>query len=80
MRRVENLFKLAYAIEKRVASATTRAEKLTKAILAKAFGGELVPSEAELARREGRSYEPASALLAHVKAAQEFQGHLTNFF
>jgi type I restriction enzyme S subunit len=43
---------------------TARAEKLTQAILVKAFRGELVPSEAELARLEGRSYEPASALLA----------------
>jgi hypothetical protein len=33
------------------------------AILAKAFHGELVPTEAELARREGRDYERASVLL-----------------
>ena len=31
----------------------------------------LVPTEAELARREGRSYEPASALLAHIKAERQ---------
>ena len=68
VRRVETLFKLADAIEKRVAAATARAEKLTQAILAKAFHGELVPTEAELARRESRSYEPASALLARIKA------------
>jgi len=44
--------------------ATTRADKLTQAaILAKAFKGELVPTEAELARREGRDYEPAAVLL-----------------
>jgi type I restriction enzyme S subunit len=36
--------------------------------LAKAFRGELVPTEAELARREGRTYEPASALLERIKA------------
>jgi hypothetical protein len=46
---------LADAIEKRVAAATSRTEKLTQAILAKSFRGELVPTEAELARREGRS-------------------------
>ena len=68
VRRVEALFKLASAIEKRVELATKRAEKLTQAILAKAFRGELVPTEAELARREGRSYEPASALLARIHA------------
>lgn len=67
VRRVEALFKLADAIEKRVATATARADKLTQAILAKAFRGELVPTEAELARREGRSYEPASALLARIR-------------
>ncbi|MGB9242422.1 MAG: aldo/keto reductase [Candidatus Acidiferrales bacterium] len=42
-------------------------DKLTQAILAKAFRGELVPTEAELARREGRSYEPASAPLARIR-------------
>jgi type I restriction enzyme S subunit len=68
VRRVEALFKLADAIEKRVTAATARADKLTQAILAKAFRGELVPTEAELARREGRAYEPASALLERIQA------------
>jgi type I restriction enzyme S subunit len=58
---------LADGIEKRVAAAGERAEGLTDAILAKAFRGELVPTEAELARQEGRSYESASALLAKIK-------------
>jgi len=68
VRRVEALFKLADTIEKRVKAAMARAEKLTQAILAKAFRGELVPTEAELARREGREYEFASVLLARIKA------------
>jgi len=68
VRRVEALFKLADAIEKRVAAATLRAGKLTQAILAKAFRGELVTTEAKLARREGREYEPASVLLERIKA------------
>ena len=34
------------------------------AVLKAAVEGRLVPTEAELARREGRSYEPASELLA----------------
>ena len=38
------------------------------AILSKAFRGELVPTEAELARREGREYEPAGVLLERVRA------------
>jgi type I restriction enzyme S subunit len=71
VRRVEAMFKLADTVEKRVETAKLRAEKLTQTILAKAFRGELVPTEAELARREGRSYEPASNLLARIKAERE---------
>jgi type I restriction enzyme S subunit len=69
-RRVGTIFKLADAIEKRVQAATARAEKLTQSILAKAFRGELVPTEAELARRDGRTYEPASALLGRIKSEE----------
>ncbi len=72
-RRVETLFKLADAIEKKVAAANLRVEKLTQAILSKAFRGELVPTEAELARREVRSYEPASELLARIKSERELK-------
>jgi type I restriction enzyme S subunit len=68
IRRVEGLFRLADAIEKRIAAATARAEKLTQAVLAKAFRGELVPTEADLALRESRSYEPASVLLERIRA------------
>jgi len=71
VRRVEEMFKLADVAEKRVGIATSRTEKLTQAILAKAFRGELVPTEAELARREGRSYETASDLLARIKSERE---------
>jgi len=71
VRRVEALFKLADTIEQRVTAGTQRADRLTQAVLAKAFRGELVPTEAELARREGRSYEPASALLDRIKAERE---------
>ena len=52
-------------------AATKRANKLTEAILGKAFRGELVPTEAELARREGRKYEPASVLLERIKSKRE---------
>ncbi len=67
VRRVEILFELADKIEKRVAAATKRADKLTQAVLSKAFRGELVPPEAEIARRQGRNYEPASVLLERIK-------------
>jgi len=50
-----------------IRTVSLRAEKLTQAILAKAFRGELVPTEAELARREKRDYEPASVLLERIK-------------
>ena len=39
-----------------------------RARLAKGFRGELVPTEAELARAEGRSYESAAELLARIRA------------
>jgi len=74
VRRVEALFKLTDAVEKRVTAASVRAETLTQAILGKAFRGELVPTEAELARRDGREYEPASVLLARIKAEREKMG------
>ena len=67
VKRVQNLFRFADAIEKRVSTAIARADKLTQSILAKAFRGELVPTEAELARREGREYESASVLLERIK-------------
>jgi type I restriction enzyme S subunit len=57
---------LADAIGKRVEAATKRADKLTHAILGKAFRGELVPTEADLARAEGRDYETAQQLLARI--------------
>jgi type I restriction enzyme S subunit len=67
VRRVSALFALADTIERRVAVATARADKIPQAILTKAFRGELVPTEAELARAEGRTYEPASALLERIR-------------
>ncbi|MFW9894113.1 MAG: restriction endonuclease subunit S [Candidatus Thorarchaeota archaeon] len=70
IRRVEALFALADRIEARVQAATVQVEKITLAILAKAFRGELVPTEAELARAEGRTYEPASVLLERIRAAR----------
>jgi type I restriction enzyme S subunit len=68
VRRVDALFSLADALERRAAAATAHTDRLTQAILAKAFRGELVPTEAELARREGRPYESAVELLARIQA------------
>lgn len=71
VRRVDALFALADRIEGEVAGALEHVEALREAVLAKAFRGELVPTEAELARREGREYEPASALLERVRAERQ---------
>ena len=73
VRRVGVLLSVADDIEKRTADAGCRVDQLTQSILAKAFRGELVPAEAELARREGREYEPASVLLERIKAEREEQ-------
>lgn len=69
IRRGAALLALADAIEQNANSALGRVKLLTQTVLTKAFRGELVPTEAELARREGRSYEPASELLARLKVS-----------
>jgi len=61
------LFALADTIEHRVNAALARTEKLPQAILSRAFAGELVPTEAELARAEARSYETAAELLERIR-------------
>jgi type I restriction enzyme S subunit len=44
---------------------------IAQAILAQAFRGESVPTEAELARQEGRDHEPASVLPERIRAERE---------
>jgi type I restriction enzyme S subunit len=70
VRRVDSLFALAAGIEGRIRVATVLAERLPQAILARAFRGELVPTEAELAADEGRDYEQASVLLERIQESQ----------
>jgi type I restriction enzyme S subunit len=69
VRRIAGLLPVAETIAKAVESAAKRTGKLTQAILATAFRGELVPTEAELALTEGRDYETAEQLLARVEVA-----------
>jgi type I restriction enzyme S subunit len=64
--RVEELLEFAERIEDRADRATRRVEQAAKAILTRAFAGELVPTEAELARVEARDFECAAELLARV--------------
>lgn len=71
VRRVEALFALADRIEGHVRAATERAERMPQAILARAFRGELVPTEAELAAKEGRAYEPAAVLLERIQETRK---------
>ena len=78
VRRVGELFARADVIEERLADARRMADQLTQAVLAKAFRGELVPTEAELARRENRTYEPAADLLARIRAARQQSGPSAN--
>jgi type I restriction enzyme S subunit len=65
-KRVTVLTEIAETIERRIRTATAQVGTLPQAILSKAFSGDLVPTEAELARQEGRAYEPASLLLQRL--------------
>jgi type I restriction enzyme S subunit len=69
--RVDALFALADTIERRLRAATARADQLPQAILSKAFSGELVATEAELARREGRTYQTAADLLSSASVLKD---------
>ncbi len=62
VRRVEELFAYADRIEARYHAARAQVDKLTPAILAKAFRGELVP--------QNPNDEPASVLLERIRASR----------
>lgn len=68
VRRVALFQECASIIESHVTLARGHVDGLTQSLFAKAFRGELVPTEAELARREGRDCEPASVLLERIRA------------
>lgn len=63
VRRVEALFALADKVEARYTSARAQVDKLTPALLAKAFRGELVEQDP--------SDEPAEQLLARLRATKD---------
>lgn len=69
VRRVETLFAFADGLEARLQSAQTAAERLTPALLAKAFRGELVPQDP--------NDEPASSLLARIANQRALSGNGT---
>jgi type I restriction enzyme S subunit len=66
VRRVDALFAFADSVEAKVAAAREKTERLRQSILAKAFSGKLVPTEAEIARQEGRGYESAGELVGRI--------------
>ena len=66
VRRVESLFDYADRLEARFATARAQTERLTPALLAKAFRGELVPQDP--------SDEPASELLERIRAQHSAPG------
>ncbi len=68
VRHVKALFQFANQLETRYLRAKAQMDELQQSILAKAFRGELVPTEAKLARQEGRDYEPAAILLERIRA------------
>jgi type I restriction enzyme S subunit len=75
VRRVEVLFGLADQIESRFEKARLQIEKLKPTLLSRAFRGQLVPTEADLARREGREYEDAKVMLGRLLAVNGKSQH-----
>ncbi len=65
VRRVESMFALADSVEKQYQDAKARTDRLTQAILAKAFRGELVPQNPD--------DEPAEALLQRIQQQRSEQ-------
>lgn len=66
IRRIEALLAIADRIEAKYAAALSSFDRLTPALLAKAFRGELVPQDP--------NDEPASVLLERIRAAREAEG------
>jgi hypothetical protein len=73
VRRVEALFDFADAIDARLRGAWSQVERLPRTILERAFRGELVPTDVELARDEGRPHEPAALLVERLHSARELE-------
>jgi type I restriction enzyme S subunit len=69
VRRAQHLFTLADQLEARLTSARKIVDRLTPALLAKAFRGELVPQDP--------NDEPASELLAKLKSTQSDALHVS---
>ncbi|MEJ7714994.1 MAG: restriction endonuclease subunit S [Thermoleophilaceae bacterium] len=69
VRRVEATLPAADRLRTQIDRTAATLDRVSKASLAKAFRGELVPTEAALAEEEARDYESAGELLARVATA-----------
>jgi type I restriction enzyme S subunit len=67
------LLTLADRVQQNLIVGARKAERITQSVLSRAFAGELVETEADLAHREGREYEPAAALLERLVAKQQIE-------
>lgn len=74
--RVNDYLSRSVALRSTTTAASDHVESLRQSTLARAFRGELVPTEAALAGRDGRSYEPAVALLARAERGEASQTEL----
>ncbi len=71
VRQVDKLFTIADKLESHYKNAKAKVEKLSQSVLAKAFRGELVIPESELAEKEGRDFESAEKLLERIIQEKE---------
>lgn len=70
-RRVSALFALADQLEGRLSKAQQQVESFIPSLLATAFRGKLVTTEAELAAADRRSFESADQLLAKIRCREQ---------
>jgi len=68
VRQVDKLFALADKVETHYQKARAYVDQLAQSVLARAFRGELVPTEAELAEKQGYDFESAEKLLERITA------------
>jgi type I restriction enzyme, S subunit len=83
--KIESLFSKLDAAEEALKRAQANLKRYKASVLKVACEGRLVPTEADLASKEGRDYEPASALLGRILAerrakweAEEWEKLVTN--
>ncbi len=71
VRQANELVSFARTVEARIRAVIALSTSAAPSILSKAFAGELVPTEALLARAEERNFESGEELLARLRASRE---------